>query len=722
MFEAIATSWPLDASVEGAKYKSLLSASSSLRDLALVIRAGAEPSKTESALLAKHALADDDIQDCAILLCWLAYDQLDHRAFSAVLNELREKNPTRLEVRVLTLLGWLWINDLHSIATAPSNLWSGLDDSRLLQLCKADFSLKVGELSEAENILNTFSDCFSPEMAMLKASLLSSMGHEDAAVELLLSQLHRCPRHVRYYGQLLGHMIKGKDAKNVMPCALESLSKFGEHPEILHHFTALNLYKRQPGLAKRSALLQQVSASIRPTLINLGNQLAAYEMNGQADWMRYLTPRDEVKNLLAEPQIQANLVMQFASIQSRKYQSHLQALVSSLETHQGFDDLYRSREDLLSGSPKGKSNLVIAWMTGDCAYHPVARFIYGWFASASDQLRHKHVLVNLEDHGDESYCDLFRSIPGIDLHDVSDFKGVDRFDEIRKRKYDVIVDLSGWTGGHFIAGLAARLAPVQVNYLGYFASSGLPSMDYWLGDSQLFPSAHSEWATESFWRLSRPFLAWTPQHPLPEADAPVTKPPSGPIRFGSFNHNRKLSDSTLRLWGQLLAAVPGSRLVLKASAQTDSDTQLLLRRRMLRQGLDPQRVEWLALTKGTLEHLQQYAQIDIALDPIPNGGCTTTCEALWMGVPTITLAGSHYVSRMSTSVLAGANMPDWIAHNCTEYINLAREHSLHLNELRANRERWRSQLLESPLGDASDLMKHLEATFGEMYKDVISRI
>ena len=70
-------------------------------------------------------------------------------------------------------------------------------------------------------------------------------------------------------------------------------------------------------------------------------------------------------------------------------------------------------------------------------------------------------------------------------------------------------------------------------------------MDYWLGDSQLFPSAHSEWATESFWRLSRPFLAWTPQHPLPEADAPVTKAPSGPIRFGSFNHNRKLSDSTL---------------------------------------------------------------------------------------------------------------------------------------------------------------------------------
>ena len=124
-----------------------------------------------------------------------------------------------------------------------------------------------------------------------------------------------------------------------------------------------------------------------------------------------------------------------------------------------------------------------------------------------------------------------------------------------------------------------------------------------------------------------------------EADVPVSTAPSGPIRFGSFNHNRKLTDATLRLWAELLAAVPESRLVLKASAQSDSDTQRLLRRRMLRQGLDPDRVDWLALTDGPVEHMQQYANVDIALDPIPNGGCTTTCEAMWMGVPTITMSG-----------------------------------------------------------------------------------
>ena len=124
-----------------------------------------------------------------------------------------------------------------------------------------------------------------PDFYVLRCGNASSFSafkagsHQDA-IELLISQLHRCPHNIRYYRQLLNHIIEGKDAKNVMPCAHEALSKFGENPEILYHFTTINLYKRQPGLAKRSALLQQVSSTIRPTSINLGNQLATYEMNG----------------------------------------------------------------------------------------------------------------------------------------------------------------------------------------------------------------------------------------------------------------------------------------------------------------------------------------------------------------------------------------------------------------------------------------------------------
>ena len=142
---------------------------------------------------------------------------------------------------------------------------------------------------------------------------------------------------------------------------------------------------------------------------------------------------------------------------------------------------------------------------------------------------------------------------------------------------------------------------------------------------------------------------------------------------------------------------------------------------MHRQGLDPDRVDWLALTDGPVEHMQQYAHVDIALDPIPNGGCTTTCEAMWMGVPTITMSGTHYVSRMSTAVLAGANMPEWIAKDRSSYINLAIENAACISELRDNRAHWRYQLQGSPLGDAEDLMHQLEAAFCQMHAETLSR-
>ena len=287
-------------------------------------------------------------------------------------------------------------------------------------------------------------------------------------------------------------------------------------------------------------------------------------------------------------------------------------------------------------------------------------------------MRHSHEIVSTRRTGSTSLIESFRHECNIDVVQLSGDFDESRVSAIRSRDYDVTIDLSGWTGGNFVAGFLARLAPTQINYLGYFASTGLPTMDYWIGDHSLFPSPMNEWSTEQIVRLSRPFIAWKPVDPLPEASVSVTEPPSGPVRFGSFNHNRKLSDKTLMLWAKVLENIPDSRLVLKASHAADSDTQRLLRRRMLRQGLDPDRVDWLEITKGPTEHLLQYGRIDIALDPVPNGGCTTTCEALWMGVPTVTHAGANYVSRMSTAVLSGADLQDWIAHDHEEYVRLAR--------------------------------------------------
>ena len=184
-------------------------------------------------------------------------------------------------------------------------------------------------------------------------------------------------------------------------------------------------------------------------------------------------------------------------------------------------------------------------------------------------------------------------------------------------------------------GFHKRLSQIQVSYLGYFASTGIPNVDYWLGDHELFPNPMLEWHTEKIWRLPRCFIAWNPPDQLPESQVEVvdsTHQSSSGIHFGSFNHHRKLSDSTLYQWGKILSHIPDSRLVLKSGHKEDNSTSALLRQRMFRAGLDPSRVVWLPRTSGVIEHLQQYSYIDVALDCFPNGGCTTTCEALWMGV------------------------------------------------------------------------------------------
>jgi len=347
--------------------------------------------------------------------------------------------------------------------------------------------------------------------------------------------------------------------------------------------------------------------------------------------------------------------------------------------------------------------------------------LLGFFAGSQGLRQHQHQLVSVFNHGDESNADLFKALPSLDVVDVSSFQDQHRVAAVRALEADVAIDLSGWTGGNFLAGFLARLAPVQVNYLGYFASSGVPEMDYWLGDDQLFPANTTEWHTEELWRLPRPFLAWQPPGALSEAHQQVTEAPTGSIRFGSFNHNRKLSDATLRLWGALLQRIPGSILVLKANATDDNATQELLRRRMLRHGVDPGRVDWLPLTNTAHEHLEQYRYLDVALDPIPNGGCTTTCEALWMGVPVITLAGATYVSRMSTAVLHGALLPEWVCPSPEAYLSLACAQAEQLQGLRSRRDHWRRQLQSSPLGNAADLMYHLEQAFSAMHVKALAQ-
>lgn len=243
---------------------------------------------------------------------------------------------------------------------------------------------------------------------------------------------------------------------------------------------------------------------------------------------------------------------------------------------------------------------------------------------------------------------------------------------IRADAPDLLVDLAGHTGMNCRLPLfARRLAPVQITYLGYPDTTGLPAMDFRFTDALADPPGEADrFATETLVRFAP--SAWTY---APPAAAPDVGPPpcgdAGPVTFGCFNTPGKITDAQLVLWARLLAAVPGARLLLKGAGLGDAAERERFGRRLAAAGLPAERVELLERTPDTASHLALYGRVDIALDTFPYHGTTTTCEALWMGVPVVSRAGDRHAARVGASLLANAGHPEWLAYSDDGYVATA---------------------------------------------------
>ena len=609
--------------------------------------------------------------------------------------------------------------DTQALPHAGDLIWSLSSEWQPLMITQAAVALARSDLAECQRLLSGIDHPHSLEAIRVLAALLLRQRQFQPALDLLAPAVQRFPQHIELQAQFVNTLLEARSQEHTLPALRQAVSRHGEHPRLLASVCTVKLLQRQPSLARRAAFIQRLWPNdAQKDKGRLSNVLVAYEQTGHADWLAHLSS-SALRDASTQLAIQENRCLQLASVQSPLVPQQLQTVVAAYRQK----PIAPSWSNWVSSvqSSRSSSKLRIGWLSADICHHPVARFVMGFFEASAHRFQHDHILVNLRDHAGESYLDRFHRYPQLGHLDATVLNPFEKVRLIREAKLDVAIDLSGWTGGHFMQGFLARLAPLQVNYLGYFATTGLPSMDSWIGDDGLFPSPMQEWHTETVHRLPRCFIAWQPSQQLDESHEPVTAAPTGGIRFGCFNHNRKLSDATLRLWGELLSSLPGSSLVLKANAATDPYTQTLLVRRMRRCGLDPEQVIWLPLAPSHREHLQQYGQVDVALDCFPNGGCTTTCEALWMGVPVITLTGKHYVSRMSTAVLRGAGLAEWCVETPADYLALARQQADRLAELRANRDRWRDQVIHHPLGDAADLMSHLEQAFVSLHAMALDR-
>ncbi len=288
---------------------------------------------------------------------------------------------------------------------------------------------------------------------------------------------------------------------------------------------------------------------------------------------------------------------------------------------------------------------------------------------------------------------------------------------VRSDGIDILVDLSGHTSARLLRVFAQKPAPVQFAYLGYPATTGLKTIDYRLTDAIADPPGQTErWHTEQLIRLDP--VAWCyrpPADAAPVGPAPCSR--NGFVTFGSFNMLSKISPQVIELWTKILQAVPNSRLICKAQSFSDAPTRQRIASLFESAGVDASRVQLLPRTDSTIEHLGQYNQIDIALDTFPYNGTTTTCEALWMGVPVLTLAGQTHVSRVGASLLTAIGLQKWIASNADEHLDRAIAFAADPSQLMELRNTMRQRLANSPLRDEAGMTRKIEHAYRNAWQN-----
>lgn len=285
---------------------------------------------------------------------------------------------------------------------------------------------------------------------------------------------------------------------------------------------------------------------------------------------------------------------------------------------------------------------------------------------------------------------------------------------ILRDKIDILVDLAGHTENNRLSVFARRAAPIQITYLGYPNTTGLTTIDYRITDIWADPQSEVNDQTESLLRIDGGFLCYRPPSELP----PITnKSTHLGIRFGSFCAFPKLNREVLSCWAKILREIPGSTLTLKNRALSDP----WVRKRFLRWiailGIEREKIRILTFSQTLATHLATYNEIDVSLDTFPYNGTTTTCEALAMGVPVVTLAQNHHAARVGMSLLKQVGLPELIAHSMDEYIKISTDLASNSDHLYSLWGQLRPLVLSSNLCNARNFTTRLEAA----YLDCINR-
>jgi len=388
------------------------------------------------------------------------------------------------------------------------------------------------------------------------------------------------------------------------------------------------------------------------------------------------------------------------------------------EEHKRFQSLVGGEVNRpLVRDPDASRKLRIGYLSPDFRQHSVAHFILPVLV-AHDKTKVDVTGYATSNH-DDAMTDLIRAA-------CDHWRGAHRMSDedltalIAQDEIDILVELSGHASDNRLPMLARRAAPVQMTYLGYPNTTGLAEMDYRITDEIADPPGLTEsWHTEKLVRIRGGFLAYrAPDWAREMVVVPLPVEHTGCVTFGSFNNLAKVNEMVLETWASILAGVPESALLIKANGLKDDRVQARLRGVFRAHGVDAdKRVIMLGHERSSVDHLSLYNRVDLALDTFPYNGTTTTCEALWMGTPVVTLIGKSHAGRVGASLLARIGLADLICETRDTYVERAVALGSNRAKLKALRTGLRERLAASPLMDGKRLAGELESAFARIWRD-----
>ena len=351
----------------------------------------------------------------------------------------------------------------------------------------------------------------------------------------------------------------------------------------------------------------------------------------------------------------------------------------------------------------------IGFVSGDMNQHPVGWFSLGLLRELSK--KYSIAIYYTSHKTDQLTNDLISIASG--FYFVETLSDADLINQIRSDKIDVLIDLSGHTANSRISIFNQRIAPVQLSYLGYFASTHAPQMDGVIFDEWHLNNVPDEFFSETIYKLPCSRFCYTPPPYAPKL-TPLPAIANGNITFCSFSSTSKINNECIEMWSRTLIAIPHSRIQLRWKTLRDHQLRNHIRELFLSNGVSNSRVElYSECDHESLFHF--YNEVDIVLDTYPFSGATTCCEGLWMGLPVITRTGRTPASNQAASILNEINLSECITNSINEFVMQAKELSNDLEKLSHLRSTMRERVSNSSLGDPKVFSKHFSKLIDDIY-------